>query len=75
MSATLPDELYLEKQVQDIRHSIAESDKFAAEQRKLTAEAAKLDQDRRLAPWVISTSLFSALLAGVLVAVLSHFWH
>jgi len=56
-----------------------ESEKFVAEQRKLMAEAAKLDRDRRLAPWQIFVTAFTAVLAavisgGVAVALLGHYF-
>ena len=52
-----------------------EGRKFVAEQRKLIAEASKLERDRWLAPWALVASLFGALWGGVVVAVISHFWH
>jgi hypothetical protein len=45
-----------------------EAAKFTAEQRKLIAEAAKLDRDRWLAPWTLVTALSSG--AVVIVAQL-----
>lgn len=47
-----------------------ETRKFVAEQHKLMAEAAKLNRDRWLAPWLLLASVTS----GVVVAVISHFW-
>lgn len=50
----------LEEQLGRIRRAREESEKFVAEQRKLTAEAAKLDRDRMLAPWQIALSGMAA---------------
>jgi len=48
----LHDTLDLREQITRIDRAMAESAKFAAEQRKLIAEAAKLDRDRWLAPLI-----------------------
>jgi hypothetical protein len=37
---------------------------------KLLAETDKLHWDRRIAPWVIASSLIS----GIVVAIISHLW-
>lgn len=50
----------LEEQLGRIRRAREESEKFVAEQKKLTAEAAKLDRDRMLAPWQIALSGMAA---------------
>jgi hypothetical protein len=57
MSATNP----IDENTIAIRRMLAESDKFAAEQRKLGAEADKLTRDRQLAPWQVA---FSGMTAG-----------
>ncbi len=56
MSATNP----IEENTIAIRRMLAESDKFAAEQRKLGAEADKLMRDRQLAPWQVAISGMTA---------------
>ncbi len=74
--ATIPEhrpQLDYEEQLARIARMRLESDKFAAEMRKLSAEALKLDRDRTLAPWVIATSLVAASLAATIVAVVNHF--
>ncbi|WP_027171932.1 hypothetical protein [Methylobacterium sp. 10] len=50
----------LEEQLGRIRRAREESEKFVAGQKKLTAEALKLDRDRRLAPWQIALSGMAA---------------
>ena len=50
----------LEEQLGRIRRACEESEKFVAEQRKLTAEAMKLERDRMLAPWQIALSGMAA---------------
>jgi hypothetical protein len=50
----------LEEQLGRIRRAREESEKFVAEQRKLTAEAMKLERDRMLAPWQIALSGMAA---------------
>lgn len=50
----------LQEQLGRIRRAREESEKFVAEQRKLTAEAAKLDRDRMVAPWQIALSGMAA---------------
>lgn len=76
------DRLNLRDEIARIDRNRAESQKleedgrkFVAEQRKLIAEASKLDRDRWLAPWALVASLFGALLGGAVVAVISHLWH
>lgn len=64
------DRLDIREQIGRIDRAREESQKFTAEQHKLTAEAAKLSRDRWLAPWVLAASISS----GVVVAVISHFW-
>jgi hypothetical protein len=54
MSATHP----ADENLITIRRMLAESDKFVAEQRKLSAEASKMDRERHLAPWqLVVTSM------------------
>lgn len=81
MSASTENPFDFTEQLARIRHYQEESDKFAAEQRKLAQEALKLlaeeqklNRDRWLAPWVLIATLMSSLAGGVIVAVLSHFW-
>jgi len=50
----------LEEQLGRLRRAREESEKFVAEQRKLTAEAMKLERDRMLAPWQIALSGMAA---------------
>lgn len=57
VSSLTPD---LEEQLGRIRRAREESEKFVAEQKKLTAEAAKLDRDRMLAPWQVALSGMAA---------------
>jgi hypothetical protein len=47
-----------------------EREKFIAEQRKLIAEAGKLNRDRWLAPWILATSV----VGGIAGAIFSHYW-
>ncbi len=54
----------------ETRKRQGEPEKHEPEQHKLIAEAAKLDRDRWLAPWLVLASVTS----GVVVAVLSHLW-
>ena len=65
MSATTQSDLNIEEQLGRIRRAAVESDKFAAETRKLLAEAAKLTRDRSMAPWQIVVSAMAA--GGALV--------
>lgn len=55
-----------------------ETQKFVTEQRKLMAEAGKFGMDQKIAPWIIissiTTTIGAALLSGVTVAIISHFW-
>lgn len=55
-----PIPLDIEEQVARIRRAREESEKFVAEQRKLMAEAQKLDRDRVLAPWQFALSGMAA---------------
>ena len=73
MSVTLDEAAHLDRQEQVARIERAQEEtrKFAAEQHKLAAEAAKLRVDRFTAPLVILASLGS----GVVVAILTHVWH
>lgn len=50
----------LEEQIGQIRRAREESEKFVAEQKKLMAEAMKLERDRMLAPWQIALSGMAA---------------
>ncbi|KQP41763.1 MULTISPECIES: hypothetical protein [unclassified Methylobacterium] len=50
----------LEEQLGGIRRAREASEKFVAEQKKLTAEALKLDRDRMFAPWQIALSGMAA---------------
>lgn len=68
------DQLDLRGEIARIDRDRAEAVKFAAEQRKLVAEARKLDRDRWLAPLVLGVSLAASLSGGVVVAVVGHFW-
>jgi len=58
--------LNLKEQIARIDRMLLESQKFAAEQRKLTAEAAKMDRDRTLAPWQVVVTAMGT--GGALVA-------
>jgi hypothetical protein len=53
--------LELERARTEIKRWLAESDKFAAEQRKLMAEAAKFDRDRWTAPLLSLAAVLGAL--------------
>lgn len=71
----------LEEQISRIRQGLAQTSKFQAETdklleeaRKLTAEGRKFNRERLLAPWLLITSLVTALTGGVVVAVIGHFW-
>jgi hypothetical protein len=71
--------LDLDEQIERIRRSREESDKFVAEQKKLMAEAAKLsakqaklyaeglklNRDRWIAPVVVAVTMLGALTAAV----------
>lgn len=50
----------LEEQIGRIRRAREESEKFVAEQKKLNAEAMKLERDRMLAPWQVALSGMAA---------------
>jgi hypothetical protein len=52
--------LDFEEQLARIRRAREESEKFSAEQKKLIAEAGKLDRDRALAPWQIVVTAMAA---------------
>ena len=77
MSATT--EFDLEEQLAHIRRSNEETRKFVAEQHKrmeeagkLTAEAAKLNRDRRLAPLVLLGGLWAALIGAATSLVVKY---
>ncbi len=53
MSETAREQLDIQAILAKITRDTQESDKFIAEQRKLMAEAAKLDRDRAFLPWTI----------------------
>lgn len=67
-------DLDLREQIVRIDRALAESEKFQAEQRKLIAEAAKFERERRPAPVVIAASLGAGLIAG-LVSLLGRLIH
>ncbi|KQP61057.1 hypothetical protein [Methylobacterium sp. Leaf108] len=48
--------LDMAEQVARVMRSLEETQKFVAEQKKLIAEAAKLERDRSLAPWQLFTA-------------------
>jgi hypothetical protein len=50
----------LDEQIGRIRRAREESEKFVAKQRKLMAEAMKLERDRMLAPWQVALSGMAA---------------
>lgn len=62
MSASTLSSLDLQEQVARIERAQEETRKFAAEQHKLTAEAAKLNRDRF---WVPILAIASAIAAGL----------
>lgn len=67
MSSTTGDQterLNLAEQVTRIERAIVENQRFVAGQRKLMAEAAKLERDTRLAPWLAG----GAVAGGILTA-------
>lgn len=75
------DQLDLRAEIARIDRDRAESQKlqeevrkFVAEQHKLSAEAAKLQRDRWLAPFVLTATLIGSLSGGLIVAVISHLW-
>ncbi|WP_018261867.1 hypothetical protein [Methylobacterium sp. WSM2598] len=59
-NSSAPASLDIAEQVARILRSQEETQKFAAEQRKLIAEASKLERDRMLAPWQIVMSSMAA---------------
>lgn len=75
-SAASPTALEIEEPVACIRRAQVETEKFVAEQKKLMAEAAKLDRDRTLAPWqiVATTVAATAALIGGTAAVVKIFF-
>lgn len=75
-SAASPTALEIEEQVARIRRAQVETEKFVAEQKKLMAEAAKLERDRTLAPWqiVATTVAATAALIGGTAAVVKIFF-
>lgn len=68
MSDATPDPLDMRATLAQIDRDRAEALKFAAEQRKLSAEAAKLDRDRWLAPAVAVAALLGGV-ATILITV------
>ncbi len=77
MSATT--EFDLEEQLARIRRSNEETRKFVAEQHKLmekagklTAEAAKLNRDRKLAPLVLLGTFWAALIGALVSLFVKH---
>ena len=66
MSETSPrDELDIRAILAKITRDTQESDKFHAEQRKLIAEASKLERDRAFLPWtVVALGAGAALFAA-----------
>lgn len=60
MSDTPRDPMDLQAILAKIRRDTQESDKFIAEQRKLMAEAQKLDRDRAILPWTVAATLLGA---------------
>jgi hypothetical protein len=53
--------LNLESLLVDLARKRAETEKFIAEQRKLMAESAKLDGDRRFTPWLAAAAIFGGM--------------
>ena len=72
MSGATDTTLDLQEQIARIARTQVEVDKFAAETRKLLAEAGKLDRDRAFLPWQIAAALMGggAALFGAGIA----FW-
>jgi hypothetical protein len=64
------DPIDLQEQIARIKNAQAETDKFAAEQRKLAAEASKLIVDRWMLPFAVLINLVSGAMGGALVAYL-----
>ncbi len=72
MSATNPaNDLDVLEQIARIRRAMVESDKFAAEQRKLieksnklAAEATKFQRDTSVAPWLAGGAVAGGILTG-----------
>lgn len=64
MSAASPGNFDFQEQVVRINRMIEESQKFAAEQHKLTGEALKLERDRAIIPWQIVPWQIVATLLG-----------
>jgi hypothetical protein len=60
MSDTAREQLDIQAILAKITRDTQESDKFIAEQRKLIAEAAKLDRDRTFLPWTIVATFLGA---------------
>jgi hypothetical protein len=55
-------DLNLREQIERIDRMHEEGIKFVAEQRKLIAEAAKLERERVIAPWMASAAVIGGLL-------------
>ncbi len=77
MSATT--EFDLEEQLARIRRANEETRKFVAQQHKLmeeagklTAEAAKLNRDRKLAPLVLLGTFWAALIGALVSLIVKH---
>jgi len=60
VETSTPDALDLAEQITRVFRAMDESQKFVAEQKKLMAEAAKLERDRALAPWQVALAGMTA---------------
>jgi hypothetical protein len=72
MSAISPDtaaDVDVQEQLTRIRRMQVESDKFMAGQRKLIAEASKLDRDRWISIWVALSASLGATAAAVATTI------
>ncbi len=56
------------EQLARIDRALAETEKFRAEQRKLTREATKLERDRRLSPWLVVVGVLGSI-GGIIAGV------
>jgi hypothetical protein len=77
----IPAELNIRDVLGRIDRQREETQKFIAEERKLTQEARKLDaehdklrRDRNLAPWLIAASFLGSGAAGIVGQIIQHFW-